>query len=270
MPQRQDLPGDFWQEENILLQSVLLPFVNEGASLGISLVEQDLLKIGVGFDNLLANDAAASWARSHTDDLLEILGTTTRRVVGKQIAAYIVTPGMTIGDLTHSLEPLLGMNHSRALLIARTETTRATAAGRNEGRVVAGIPPAIYSPPAHPSCFCFETDELLDDGTWVVVWQTRRDEKVCRQKLETPFGEVAGCRALHGRIISDGKYLGWDIKDARKAARAAAAQKEQVTTEEAQARLRAALDAYEAGQRKALEIKFDPKQTKIWENQNGQ
>ncbi len=251
MPGRQPLTQGFWQQEAIFLQATLLPFEQEAASLGVSLMEQDLAQIGLGFDNLVANQAAASWARQHTDSLLEMLGTTTRRYVGNQVASYITTPGQTIGDLTTNIERVLGMNHSRALMIARTETTRATAAGRNEGRVAAGLPTTVMAPPLHPRCRGGDSQELLDDGTWVVTWLTRRDEVVCRQKYQTPLGEVEGCRAMHGRIISEGKYLGWQITDARKAATAAAAQKEQVTAEQAKERLRAALAAYEGGRRKA-------------------
>lgn len=251
MVERRSLTQDFWNQERIFLQAVLSPLEQEAAYLGVSLAEQDLVQLGLGFDNLAANQAAASWARQHTDDLLEILGTTTQRYVGSQVASYITTPGMTLGDLTANVERVLGMNHSRALMIARTETTRAVFAGKEESRVAAGLPRTVMGPPLHPNGRCFSTADLLDDGTWVVIWQTRNDEIVCVQKFQTPLGEVEGCRGMHGRIISEGKYLGWDVKDARKAASAAAAQKEQVTAEQAEARLRTALDAYESGQRKA-------------------
>jgi len=256
------LGSDFWTAESRRLLAVLLPLIQEGAELGVEIAEGDLWdEFQIGFDNALANEAAASWARMHTDDLLEMLGTTTQRVVGAQIANYIETPGMTQGDLAAALEKVLGTNRQRALMIGRTESTRATAAGRDEGRVAAGLPVTLFKPPLHPRGRCGDAAELLDDGTWVVTWQTRRDEIVCTAEYDVPWGTgtVRGCRGMHGRVISEGPYFGMLIERAR--AIAAEQAEEQVTAEQASAKLAAALGGYTAWQAgRSAPVKFDPRQ----------
>jgi len=262
LPVLPDLLGpNFWAAESRHLLAVLLPLIQEGAELGVEIAEGDLWdEFQIGFDNALANEAAASWARMHTDDLLEMLGTTTQRVVGAQIANYIETPGMTQGDLAAALEKVLGTNRQRALLIGRTESTRATAAGRNESRIAAGLPLTLFPPPLHPRGRCFDAVELLDDGTWVVTWQTRRDEIVCIAEYDVPWGTVRGCRGMQGRVISEGPYFGMLIEQAR--AIAADRAEEQITAEQASAELAGALTGYEAWQagRRSAPVKFDPAQ----------
>jgi hypothetical protein len=49
----------------------------------------------------------------------------------------------------------------------------------------------------------------------VIVWQTVRDDLVNTQPLATPWGEVAGDRALHNVVVSE-NYAGQRLSDVRK------------------------------------------------------
>ena len=267
------LGSPFWAAENRRLVAILRPLLQEVAELGVGIAEEELLQFEVGFDNALANTEAADWARRHTDELLLQFGTTTRKQVNSIIANWFTTPGglvgefveipgMTLGDLATALERVLGYNKYRARMIARTESTRALSAGRETSRVTAGLPRTLYRAPAHVNCRCGDSEELLADGTWVVIWQTRRDEVVCIRPLETPLGEMQGCRDLHGRVISEGPYFGMPIEEARAIAAERAKGQEQVTTEQAAAELAGALAEYGAWQAggRSVPVKFDPNQ----------
>ena len=45
----------------------------------------------------------------------------------------------------------------------------------------------------------------------VVVWQTNKDDLVCDQPLDVPWGTVDGCAGLDNMVVSDGYYLGDDF-----------------------------------------------------------
>jgi hypothetical protein len=93
--------------------------------------------------------------------------------------------------------------------MAVTETTRAYAQGNDLAYQAAGIPGMAYHPPAHVNCRCdTAVRRLRKQNQWVVVWLTERDDVVCQRRLLTPWGEVIGCKALHGTIISQGEWLG--------------------------------------------------------------
>lgn len=73
----------------------------------------------------LAN-AAATWARTYTYNLVRQLTETTRTIIQGVVSVAQETPGMTLDDMTRLLEPAFGKR--RAQSIAITETTRASAA----------------------------------------------------------------------------------------------------------------------------------------------
>lgn len=206
------LPADFWNEESRFLAAVIRPrlltLVTAGAMDGV----RKLAVAGLFVDDDLVNQDAASWATRYTDDLLRQFNTTTERGVGQIIQSWISTPGADMGDLEKQLLPYLDKNQTRAWRVAVTETTRAYAEGNNIAHIRAGVPAAAYKPPAHPNCYCtLSVRRLRSTNEWVQVWYTNVDEKVCRQPLETPWGTVSGCRALHGVIVSEGEHLGKHI-----------------------------------------------------------
>jgi hypothetical protein len=203
------LPSDFWPNENRYLAAVIRPRLLTLAMAGAMDAVRKLQAAGLFVNDDLINADAAQWAMNYTDTLLQQLGTTTQNGVGKILQNWIETPGATMGDLEKQLLPYLDDNQTRAWRVSVTETTRAYAEGNNIAHVRAGVPSALYKPPAHPNCYCtLSVRRLRKANLWVQVWYTNNDEKVCRQSLDTPWGVVSGCRALNGIIVSEGAHLG--------------------------------------------------------------
>jgi hypothetical protein len=204
------LSPDFWTNEKTLLAQLIRPHLERMAVAGALEAEKKLTRFEIGFDNALVHADALAWAQRYTDDLLAQLGTTSERVVGQALAGFIDTPGATIGALEEQLKQLLDTNDARAWTIAVTETTRAYAQGNAIAYQRAGIPRLLFNNPAHPNCRCTTGIRRLPEGDLAVVWYTNQDELVCRHMINTgtSLGVVEGCRALHGVIISEGKYFG--------------------------------------------------------------
>jgi hypothetical protein len=57
----------------------------------------------------------------------------------------------------------------------------------------------------------------------VVVWQTDKDDSVCTQQIDTPWGTVDGCQDLDGVVVSEGDYLGQQYDDLQKMEKSVAA-----------------------------------------------
>jgi len=88
------------------------------------------VEVGIGFDPTIINTEAVGWAREYSYDLVHGLTETTRKQLQEATAAFIETPGMTLGDLEGLIEPAFGS--VRAEMIAVTETTRAYSEATNE------------------------------------------------------------------------------------------------------------------------------------------
>jgi len=204
------LPPEFWLLERQILLAILLPRIEQMAIAGANLALGGLATVGMAFDNALAHEPAARWARTYTDQVLDQLGTTTQGSVGEVLENWIERGG-TRQDLVDALKPILDDNEQRADMTGVTESTRAFAQGAAITYAEAGIPSARFTPPAHPLCRCWLRPVRLSNGDWVVVWSTNRDEIVCTRKLDTPWGQVDGCRALHDVVISEGMYLGKNL-----------------------------------------------------------
>jgi len=58
------------------------------------------------------------------------------------------------------------------------------------------------------NCRCWLQPHKMPDGTWVMVWYTARDDLVCTQPLDTPWGTKKGCREMHKMIVSKDQYGG--------------------------------------------------------------
>lgn len=207
------LPSDFWKQEYELLLALLLPRMESMAITGVDRTLDALAKVGLAFDNALAHEAAAAWARAHTDEILQQLQTTTEGSVGQILENWIATPEATRGQLEDALRQILDDNAQRAEMIATTESTRAFAAGENLAYREAGLPGMVFPPPGHPRCRCWTRTVKLANGDWVIVWQTNRDELVCERTIVTPWGSVDGCGKLNNVVISEGPYLGKKLSE---------------------------------------------------------
>jgi hypothetical protein len=209
------LPPDFWDNERRELLAVLLPHVEKMSISGAMVGREKLEALGIFFDDTMAHAQAAQWARRFTDELLNRLGTTNRQVVGEVLANWAETPGATMGQLTDQLQRVLDVNQARAAMIGTTEVTRAYAEGEDLAYQAAGVPAMAFKPPGHPYCRCFPSAKRLSNGQWVVIWQTNRDEIVCRTPINTPWGVVQGCRELHNVVISEGQWAGQKLSEVR-------------------------------------------------------
>ena len=207
------LPPAFWSAESSHLRSVVQPRLLRMAVFGALEAEKKLASLGLSFDNALAHADAAAWARRYTDTLLEQLGTTTQRGIGEIIASFAET-GMSMKDLQAQLMTVLDNNAVRASNVAVTEATRAFAEGNAAAYRRVGLPELATHAPGHVNCRCGERVVRLKSGEWVIVWTTNNDELVCHQPLHMPWGEVAGCRDMHDRIISVGAHLGQKLSEA--------------------------------------------------------
>jgi len=108
-----------------------------------------------GLDYGAINEHASVWAQLHTDEIFNQLNNTSQDILGKAIAEYIETPGMTLGD---TMDKLWGID-GRADVIAVTETTRAYAQGNQLiGQEMAS---------AYPDAPVFK------------IWFTNNDDLVC-------------------------------------------------------------------------------------------
>jgi len=113
---------------------------------------------GISFDPTIINTEALRWARDYSYDLVSGLTDTTRRQLQEATAAFIQTPGMTIGDIEQLITPAFGPVRSE--MIAVTEVTRAYSSATNELQKLLQV----------------ETPELVTTR----IWNTMQDEYVCR------------------------------------------------------------------------------------------
>ena len=224
-----DLPGGFWSDQNDKLHDELVDALTRIALIGVDTSSDEFEGYGISLDDDMANERAAEWAETYTDELLQSIGTTSEDGVGKAISDWLQTPGATVGDLDAVLAAALDDNISRANAIAVTETTRAVTQGDMLAYDEAGIqmPPmwddpvageTRFGPPLHPNCRC-DTAVVYVDGQWLVVWSTLRDPLVCPDpkvknphEYDTPVGTVTGCGDLDGVCISEGEHLGEMLK----------------------------------------------------------
>lgn len=165
--------AQFWAGEDKTLLAVLQPHLTRMAYSGMHIAAE---KVGIAFDNSMANKAAADWAAEYTDTLLQQLDTTTQDGVGPIIEDWINTDGATMGDLFQSLMDTKLMGADRASMIATTETTRAFAQG--------------------------EIAQYSQAGITRMRWNTDNDEVVC---------DI--CEPLNGEVRTIGEEYGDGITE---------------------------------------------------------
>ncbi len=146
------VPEDLWGEIAQDLQKAIMPvlqstFLDQAEGM---LGEFD----GIGVDWALVNQAAVTWARSYSFDLVKDIADKSRAVCQQAIGNFFEL-GQTRQELVDALTPTFGA--VRAESIAVTETTRAASRGED------GL-----------------TDELAKSGIYMdEYWQTERDVHVC-------------------------------------------------------------------------------------------
>lgn len=166
---------------------------------GISLATQTL---GIGIDYTAVNTEAAKWSRKYVGKLIKRIDKSTRQSVRETIAAFVETPGMTMGDVFKRLP----FDSSRAQMVGTTEVTRAYAEAElavarelrrenpgvrvtvtwytnNDDIVCDGCGPLnekevdegeafaedadgepVYAPPLHPGCRCWPSARTRING----------------------------------------------------------------------------------------------------------
>lgn len=200
-----------WLEHEQKLANELAPIMDSLSRFAVGQVQE---MVGAQVPQItnweLVNRNAAEYARQYSADLVSDITDTTRARLREAVATWTES-GEGIGRLTDRIDEIVD-DRSRARLIAISESTTNFAESSDRAWTAMGYAPAVYKPAAHPNCRCYPQPARLPDGSKVQVWYTVRDERVCRQSLETPWGRVEGCRDLHLTIISDGPWLGKKLR----------------------------------------------------------
>jgi hypothetical protein len=141
---------DIYEDEDFI--SELMALLQRATKKGIALFGK-LSKIQI--DWTLTNTRAWEWAKKYTYDLVDMIDTTTRKVLQSIIPQFIETPGMTIRDVMD----MLPFDEERAQSIAVTEITRAYATANQ----LAGE----------------DLKKEFPDVRVVKIWYTNNDDRVC-------------------------------------------------------------------------------------------
>lgn len=166
LPKRLDT--NFWRNEDEELMALFLPLLRDNADTAASALAMEIeIQHGLMLDWTLVNASAANWARKHAGKLVKNINSNTQKTLAARIAAWIETPGSTMGDLLEDIETLFAFSAARAKRVAVTEVTAAF----SEGNLAAARPA--------------EKEGLV---TWRKTWQTNKDALVC------PY-----CSALDGQ-----------------------------------------------------------------------
>jgi phage portal protein BeeE len=205
-----------WREHEEEIRAVMEPILIELSLSAVKRVKDTLGTAEVSINWNLANDNATAWARQHAGELVKQVNRTTRSQIADQVANWTQS-SEGLDGLISRIENLKDVNgevfgRDRAETIAITEATNTYGQANADAWEAAGYPKVVYRPGAHVKCRCYSQPWKFDDGSKGVVWYTARDERVCTRPIETPWGVVKGCAALHGVVISEGPYLGQKVR----------------------------------------------------------
>jgi SPP1 gp7 family putative phage head morphogenesis protein len=118
-PNLNNLTPEFWETEAGKMLATIRPELEAMAvAAGAAVTTVPML-----WDEVVIAREAAEWARQYAYQLVSGINANTMALLRRVVAAFIETPGMTIGDLRRELAPAFG--ERRAQMIAVTETTRA-------------------------------------------------------------------------------------------------------------------------------------------------
>jgi hypothetical protein len=205
-----------WVNQEMDMRARLAPLIKEMAAFSAKRVQSTVSVVGnsdISINWDLANSNAEAWANQHAGEMIKNLTDTTKFAVADQVAKWSQT-GEGVDGLIKRISGLSDENKKpifnsvRAEMIGITEATNLYAGANNQAWSAAGYAKAAYKPGAHVRCRCYMQPFKLADGTKVLVWYTARDERVCHQPLNAPWGEVKGCAELHKTIVSEGSHMG--------------------------------------------------------------
>jgi len=204
---------EFWSEERAVMLAAIQPTLADLASDAVEKVRATVGEAAIEIDWNLANEEARQQALNYAGQLIKDVEATTVNAVQRELADWTAS-AETMDDLTRRIaaikddsgQPLFSAQ--RAETIAVTEATNAYAEANTSAWERAGYARAVFKPSAHIRCRCYVQPWKMPDGSHVIVWYTARDERVCTRPIETPMGTVAGCKALHRMVISEGEHLG--------------------------------------------------------------
>lgn len=182
-----ELPAHLWNDDEF--EAELARILVAAAQDGVTLFDE---QVDVTLDYSAVNTQAAATARKQAGKLMQSIDDATRAALKAAVAAFVETPGMTLGDVIDALP----FDAGRAARVATSEITAAyadagQAAGEamqaefpdvsvvkgwntnNDDRVCIICEPLdgtevaidenfdddndIENPPAHPSCRCWTT-----------------------------------------------------------------------------------------------------------------
>ena len=123
-PDLTNLGPEFWSTQEGKLLADLRPQIERMA---LAAVAARGATVPIVWDEAVIAREAADWAARYAFELVRGINANTERLLRDQVARFIQTPGMTIGQLRAALVPAFG--DVRAQMIAVTETTRAFAQG---------------------------------------------------------------------------------------------------------------------------------------------
>jgi hypothetical protein len=195
-----------WLEHQARLTEKISPILEGLARFATTSIQERAGTLPLTTNWELVNQNAAEWARQHSADLVSQVTDTTRQLIRDATAEWVESsqdlPALSarIGEIVE--------NQSRGRLIAISESTTVFAEANDAAWQAAGYEPAAFKPTAHPGCRCYTQPARMPDGSKVQVWYTVRDDDVCVRPVETPWGRVNGCKALHMVIVSEGPWLG--------------------------------------------------------------
>ena len=153
------------------MQDAVSRSVQEAVDLGINVALDQLGTVGYSFEYNKVDTRARDWARQYSAELIRDIEQTTKDSVRQAISRWYAN-SEPLSALRRDLAPIFGPE--RALVIAQTETTKASAEGARLGYKDSGVVEGM-------------------------VWATVNDEKVC-----------AICGELDGKVVGlDERF--WDI-----------------------------------------------------------
>ena len=167
---------DFFDDEEFDADVIrlLLQGVGEGAALFSE-------EIGIPLDYSGINKKVLAWAKKHAGQIVKTVDKTTRGILKDAITLFVETPGFSVGDVMRMLTdmPKAPLAADRALMIARTEATRAYAKGNQVGAEQLKV--------EFPEAQVFE------------VWQTNNDYS------DGIHGLCPLCKDLDGKEVAQGE-----------------------------------------------------------------
>jgi HK97 family phage portal protein len=204
---------EFWVEERAVMLAEIGPTLTNLATQAVEKVRETVGQSVIDVDWNLANDLARQEALDYAGQMIGGIEETTVNAVKRELSQWTAS-SETMDDLTKRIAAIKDdagqaiFSAQRAETIAVTEATNVYASANTGAWEKAGYARAVFKPAAHVRCRCYVQPWRMPDGSKVIVWYTARDERVCTRPIETPMGTVAGCKALHRVVISDGPYLG--------------------------------------------------------------